>query len=180
MSGHAPPASPAAPPPVAVVVSRYNTSVTSRLLEGARGEYARRGGSESSVAVFEAPGTFELPAIAAAAARSGVWRGVVCLGCVVRGETTHDEVIAHAVAHALAELSVTSGLPVGFGVVTAQSIALAAARAGGDKGNRGADAMAAVLDAVGSMAAVRDAAAALRPGAGFTLGRDPHDKAVGI
>ena len=168
----------APPPPLAVVVSRYNASVTSRLLEGARAEYARRGGTDASLAVFEAPGTFELPTVAAAAARAGVWRGVVCLGCVIRGETSHDEVIAHAVARALAELSVTSGLPVGFGVVTAQSIAHAAARAGGDKGNRGADAMAAVLDAAGSIAAVRDAAAARRPGAAFSLGRDPHDKAA--
>lgn len=159
------------------MVSRYNRSVTDRLLQGAKEEYVRRGGTEWSLTVFDAPGTYELPAIAGAVSRSTAWRGVVCLGCVIRGETSHDEVIAHAVANALAHLATRSGVPVGFGVITAQSVAHAMARAGGDKGNRGTDAMAAVLDTFAVLRSIRQASGGAMPQPG--LGRAPHDKAAG-
>jgi 6,7-dimethyl-8-ribityllumazine synthase len=169
---------PSDPAPSAVIVSRYNTSITGVMLEGAIAEYERRGGAETELAVIEAPGTFELVSIANAAARSGLYGSVVCLGCVIRGETTHDEHIARAVAHGLAEISIATGLPVAFGVVTTMNIEQARSRAGGDKGNKGADAMGAALDAAAAISAIADAKSSHSPGVRFTPGLTPHDKAA--
>lgn len=138
-------------PPVAVVVSRYNPSVTDALLEGALTEYARRGGNPDAVEVVQAPGSFELPVLALAAARTGRVRAVVALGCLIRGQTRHDRYIAQAVARGLTGVSLRTGLPVTFGVLTVEKPSQARERAGGAKGNKGADAMAAALDAVGAI-----------------------------
>lgn len=147
-------------PPVAVAVSRYNASVTDRLLKGAIDEYASRGGDPALVTVLHAPGAFELPAIALAAAQSGRFAGVVALGCLVRGETRHDRYIAQAVAHGLIDVTMRTGVPAAFGVITADTPEQAKARAGGKKGNKGTEAMAAVLDAAAVIAAVAQPAEA--------------------
>ncbi len=143
------------PRPIAIVVSRYNRGVTDALLEGALAEAQHH--DEPTPAVVDAPGTFELAAIAARLAETGAYRGVVCLGCVVRGETRHDEYINAAVAHALAEISVQSGVPAAFGVITAENAGQAHERAGGAKGNKGAEAMAALLDTLAAFEAIDDA-----------------------
>lgn len=166
------------PGPSAIVVSRYNTSITGVMLDGAVEEYLRRGGDGAELAILEAPGTFELVAIAGAAARTGRYHSVVCLGCVIKGETTHDEHIARAVAHGLVELTNTLGIPFSYGVVTTLTTEQARARAGGEKGNKGADAMSAALDAADAMRAVREAHQANTPGVRFTPGLTPHDKAA--
>jgi len=106
---------------VAVVVSAYNGGVTHRLLKGALWAFEEAGGDAAALAVFQAPGTFELPALAAEAARTGRYDAVVALGCVIAGETTHDRVIADAAAQALAKASVDTGVPIAFGVLTCQS-----------------------------------------------------------
>lgn len=172
-------------PRIAVVVSRYNASVTDRLVEGAIAEYVRRGGQESLVSVYEAPGAYELPALCLAAAETGRFRGVVALGCLIRGETRHDRYIADAVAHGLMQVSIQTGVPAAFGVLTVESPKQARARAGGDKGNKGAEAMAAALDSIdainairadrpgrGRMAAHQDKAALLSNGSGVAVGAE--------
>lgn len=141
-------------PPVAVVVSRYNASITDRLLEGAIAEYEGRGGRADGVTVLEAPGAYELPAIALAAARTGRFAAVVALGCLIRGETRHDRHIAGAVANGLVSVTMQTGLPAAFGVITAEDADQARARAGGKKGNKGKEAMAAALDAAAVIAAL--------------------------
>jgi len=144
---------------VAIVVSRYNASITDPMRTGAEQAYAHAGGDPARLTVIDAPGTFELPAIAAKAARSGMFSGVVALGCVIRGETDHDRHIATAVATTLAQIGAETGVPVAFGVLTVESIEQARARAGGDKGNKGAEAMRAVLGSAAACAAIETAAA---------------------
>lgn len=158
------------------MVSRYNGSVTSILREGAERAYRDRYPGGPEPVVVEAPGTFELPVIASAAVESGRFDGVAALGCVVRGETDHDRYISHAVANALAILSVQAVLPVAFGVLTVNSGEQAMARADGAKGNKGAEAMEAVLDSIGAMASVLGCDG---DGEAFRIGRDLADKAGG-
>jgi 6,7-dimethyl-8-ribityllumazine synthase len=145
------------PPRVAIIVSRYNWSVTRPMLEGALGEYAARGHETGSVAVFEAPGAFELPALAMAAADTGRYRGVLTIGCVIKGETRHDQYISQAVASGLVSVTLHTGVPVAFGVLTVETPEQARARAGGEHGNKGQESMAALLDTIIAMDAIRDA-----------------------
>jgi 6,7-dimethyl-8-ribityllumazine synthase len=144
-----------ASPRVAVVVSRYNASVTSRLLEGALGSYASVCGGGPGVDVFDAPGAFEVLALAARCAETGRYQGVVALGCVIRGETRHDEFLAHAVTTGLGRLSVDAGVAVGLGVLTVNTPSQARARAGGRLGNKGAEAMEATLRTIAQTRLIR-------------------------
>lgn len=163
-----------APPPVAIVVSRYNESVTHALLTGALEEYEDCGGDRARVLVLDAPGAYELPAIALAAARSGRVAGVVGLGCLIKGETSHDRYIAEAVAHGLVSVTIATGVPCTFGVLTVDKASQATARAGGDKGNKGQEAMAALLDALETIASLNSSGRARTPG----RPRTKPDKAV--
>ena len=142
-----------APIEIAMVVSRYNEWITDRLREGAIETLDRLAGERARVTEIPAPGTFELPVLAAAAAETHRFHAIICLGCVIRGETEHDRHIARAVAHALADLSTGSDarrpLPVAFGIITADNAEQAEARAGGPKGNKGAEAMEAALLSLG-------------------------------
>jgi 6,7-dimethyl-8-ribityllumazine synthase len=159
----------ASAPALAVVVSRYNASVTDRLLAGARDVYAEFGGNPASLQVIAAPGSYELPALALAAARTGRFRGVLALGCLIKGETRHDRYIAEAVAHGLVSVTIATGLPVAFGVLTVDTPEQAEARAGGGEGNKGAEAMGALLDTVREMDALRTDRKRNAPGFGRTL-----------
>jgi 6,7-dimethyl-8-ribityllumazine synthase len=123
----------------AVVVSRFNESITSRLLQGAVETLVARGVSEERIDVAWVPGAFEIPTIAARLAASARYVAVLCLGTVIRGETTHDQHINRAVSIALAELGVRYGLPVLFGVLTCNTLEQAIARSGGQPGTRGKD-----------------------------------------
>jgi len=141
----------AAPAPrgaVAVVVSRYNGSITGKLLEGALAAYREAGGDPAAVAVVDAPGAYELVALSNAAARTGRFAGVVALGCIIRGDTDHDRYIASAVATGLAQVTVETGVPVAFGVLTVNTTRQARERAGGVHGNKGAEAMVALLNTI--------------------------------
>jgi 6,7-dimethyl-8-ribityllumazine synthase len=142
-------------PPIAIMVSRYNESVTSALVKGAVDEYVARGGKRDAVAVFDAPGSFELTHLSSVAAGTGRYAGVVALGCLIHGETRHDRYIAAAVANGLTEVSLRTGIPVAFGVLTTETAKQARARSGGRKGNKGREAMAAVLDSIAVAAAIR-------------------------
>jgi 6,7-dimethyl-8-ribityllumazine synthase len=125
---------------IAVVVSRFNSVVTERLLAGAREALRAHGVGDESVEVVEVPGAFELPLPAKLMADSGRFDAVVCLGAVVRGETPHFEYISAAVVAELARLMVDHGVPVSLGVLTTNDIEQALERSGGKHGNKGAEA----------------------------------------
>lgn len=146
------------------------------MLDGAVQAYLDRGGKESELAVLEAPGAYELISIANAAAATGMYGSIVCLGCVIKGETSHDIHISSAVANGLAQITVQTGVPVAFGVLTTNTNEQALARAGGDKGNKGAEAMAAALGAADAIANLVHAKASKTPGVRFTPGFKPNDK----
>jgi len=130
---------------IAVVVSRFNQTVTDRLLDGAREAAQTRGSNIEETAVFPVPGAFELPVVAMAAARSGRFDAIVCLGAVIRGETPHFEYVSAQAATGIQRVSLDTGIPVAFGVLTTDTMEQALERAGGRVGNKGYDAVIAVL-----------------------------------
>lgn len=129
----------------AIIVSRFNEVVTERLLAGARACFSDHGVEASDVAVYSVPGAWELPIAALHAARSG-FAGVVALGCVVRGDTPHFDYVAGGAAEGLLRVSVETGVPVAFGVLTTEDMDQALDRAGGKSGNKGYEAAATVLE----------------------------------
>jgi 6,7-dimethyl-8-ribityllumazine synthase len=149
-------------PPIAIVVSRYNHSITGPMLKGALEALDKRWPG-AKPAVLRAPGAFELVAMSSAALRTGAFEAVVALGCVIRGETSHDRHINDAVAQGLARLAAETGVPVCFGVITANTDQQARDRAGGAKGNKGAEAMGAALEAIDELRRLRVAAMQNRP-----------------
>ncbi len=156
-----PPTSPT-PPSVAIVVAQYNASVTHALRDGAIAAYAQAGGNPNALLIVEAPGAFELPVLCAAAARSGRCAGVVALGCLIEGETSHADHIGSAVADGLVQVGLQTGVPVTFGVLTVQTAEQATARAGGGEGNKGSEAMRALLETLAATAAITRGDAAVR------------------
>jgi 6,7-dimethyl-8-ribityllumazine synthase len=141
---------------VAVLVARWNADVTDRLRDGALAALSAAGVRDEDVTVLEVPGAFELPAAARRVAASGRVDAVVALGCLLKGETRHDEVIADACAKGLVDVSTATGVPVGFGVITAGTRAQALARSdsgaspgkGGHKGREAAEAAVALARAL--------------------------------
>lgn len=131
-----------------IVVSRYNEAITSKLLAGAKETLLAAGIAEDAIDVIWAPGAFELPLIAKYAVRHLCCSAVICLGAVIRGETTHDQHINSAVSNALMAISLEHETPVMFGVLTCESMEQAFARAGGAVGNKGLEAALAALHAV--------------------------------
>lgn len=123
----------------AIVVARFNQSITSRLLEGAVAKLTDHGVSDANIDVAWVPGAFEIPTVASRLAASGRYVAVLCLGAVIRGETTHDQHINRAVSTSLAEIGAHTGVPVLFGVLTCDTLEQANARSGGEPGTRGKD-----------------------------------------
>jgi 6,7-dimethyl-8-ribityllumazine synthase len=130
----------------ALIVSRFNHAITDRLREGARAALKAAGAAESDVESLVVPGAFELPQAARCAAEAGRFDAVVCLGCVIRGETPHFEYISAAVAHGLMAAAAETGVPMAFGVLTTDTWEQAEARAGGGRDNKGFEAAAAALE----------------------------------
>ena len=139
----------------ALIVSRFNDAITSRLLQGARAALAEAGAPPDRIAVYMVPGAFELPQAARAAAETGHYEAIVCLGCVIRGETPHFEYISAASAHGLMEASGETGVPMAFGVLTTDTWEQAEARAGNGRDNKGFEAAAAALEMAALFAATR-------------------------
>jgi 6,7-dimethyl-8-ribityllumazine synthase len=131
---------------IGIVVSRFNELLSSRLLGGAKDALTRHGVSEDAVDVAWVPGAFEIPLVAARMARSGAYDAVVALGVVIRGATPHFEYVAGEVSKGVAKISLDTGVPVAFGVVTADSIEQAVERAGTKHGNKGWDAASAAIE----------------------------------
>ena len=137
---------------VAVVVSRYHSLITQRLLDGAL-EAARTRGAE--VDVILSPGAFELGVLSLEAARSGRYAAVAALGCVIRGDTTHYDYVCSEAARGILRAGLETGVPVAFGVLTCETAEQAFARAGGTAGNKGFEAVETALDTAAALAAVR-------------------------
>lgn len=131
---------------VAIVVSRFNETISKRLLEGALDCLTRHGVGDDDVSVVFVPGAFELPATASRIATSGEVEAVICLGAVIRGDTPHFDYVAGHAAHGIREASVATGVPVAFGVLTTDNSDQAAERAGGKLGNKGFDAAQAAIE----------------------------------
>jgi 6,7-dimethyl-8-ribityllumazine synthase len=130
----------------ALVVSRFNTSITTSLRDGARSAMNEAGARADDVEEFEVPGAFELPQAARAVAETGRFDGIVALGCVIRGETPHFDYICSAVAHGLTAAAGETGVPIAFGVLTTDTEAQAVARAGSGRDNKGFEAAAAAVE----------------------------------
>jgi len=143
-----------------VVVSRYNASVTDELMEGAASAYAHRCGDTDRVVFVPAPGAFEITVIAAELAASGRFDAVVALGCIIRGETSHDQHLAQSVTRGLTNIAAIHRIPVGLGVLTVNNARQARDRAGGKWGNKGEEAMNAALDTLAVLRAIRRGAGA--------------------
>jgi 6,7-dimethyl-8-ribityllumazine synthase len=139
----------------AVIVSRFNEAITGRLAAGARAALLEAGAAEDDITMFMVPGAFELPQAARGAGETGRFDAVVCLGCVIRGETPHFEYISAAVAHGLMEASGETGVPVAFGVLTTDTWEQAEARAGDGRDNKGFEAAAAALEMAGLFRTLR-------------------------
>jgi 6,7-dimethyl-8-ribityllumazine synthase len=140
---------------VAILVSRYNELITRKLLDGALACCSEAGISRDQVDVVWLPGAFELPAAAAAAAETGRYSCLVALGAVIRGETPHFDYVAGETARGLNDVAVRHALPVGFGVLTVETLDQAIERAGGSAGNKGHEAAAAALQTADAMAQMR-------------------------
>lgn len=129
----------------AIVVSRFNDFVTGRLLGGALDALERTGASDTDVLIIKVPGSFEIPLIAKKLALSKKYDAIICLGTLIRGDTPHFEYISSEVAKGIAAVSLETGTPVAFGVLTADTVEQAIDRAGLKSGNKGFEvAMAAV------------------------------------
>ncbi len=124
----------------AVVQSRFNDFIGSRLLEGALDTLIRSGAEDKDIDVVKVPGAFEMPLLARKLAEKGTYDAVICLGCVVRGATPHFDYIAAEVSKGIAAASLDTGRPIAFGVITADTLEQAIERAGTKAGNKGSDA----------------------------------------
>jgi 6,7-dimethyl-8-ribityllumazine synthase len=133
---------------IGIAVSRYHQDITDALRQGAVEVFTKAGGSADDLLIATAPGSFELMPLCQALANREDVDAVVALGCVIRGETTHDQYICQAVSQGLGQITLDTGKPVAFGLLTCQTKHQARERAGGENGNKGAEAMAAVIETV--------------------------------
>ena len=133
---------------VALIASRFNEFVTAKLVEGALDGLVRHGADPKNLTLIKVPGSFELPQVAAKLVGQGRYDAIVALGCLIRGETPHFELIAAEAAKGLAQAAVSSGVPVIFGVLTCDTMEQAIDRAGGKAGNKGWDAALAAIEMV--------------------------------
>lgn len=139
---------------IAVVTTRWNHLITDRLVEGARSAFVRHGGSDDDLTLVVAPGSFEVPLVAKRVAESGRFDAVACLGAVIRGATDHYDFVAGNAASGLARVSLDTGVPVAFGILTTDTIEQALERAGTKAGNKGEEAMLAAVEMAKLLAAL--------------------------
>jgi 6,7-dimethyl-8-ribityllumazine synthase len=131
---------------IALIVAKWNDFVTERLLAGAMSALAAAGVTDESVTIVRVPGAFEIPIAALHAAETARFDAIICIGCVIRGETPHFEYIASAVAQGITSAAAATGVPMAFGVLTTNSAEEALARAGDGPSNKGREAALAALE----------------------------------
>jgi len=139
----------------AIAASRFNELITNRLLSGALDAIKRHGGSDEAVEVAWVPGSFEMPLVAQTMAESGRFDAVICLGAIIRGGTPHFEYIASQAARGIAQAALSTGVPVIFGVITAETVEQAIERAGTKAGNRGFNAAVSAIEMANLMREMR-------------------------
>ena len=125
---------------LAIVVSRFNSFITERLLSGALDALQRAGADEKKIEVVRVPGSFEIPVAAKQLAQTGRYHAIVCLGCILRGDTQHFDFISAEVTRGVQLAAVETGVPMAFGVLTCDTLEQAIDRAGAKSGNKGAEA----------------------------------------
>lgn len=133
---------------VGIILGRFNSFIGDRLLEGAVDALVRHGGDEGNIEVVRVPGAYEMPLVAKRMAASGHYDALIALGAVIRGATPHFDYVAGECSKGLTQVSMDSGVPVGFGVLTVDTIEQAIERAGTKAGNKGADAALAAIEMV--------------------------------
>ncbi|MGI6002419.1 MAG: 6,7-dimethyl-8-ribityllumazine synthase [Lachnospiraceae bacterium] len=136
---------------VGIVVARFNEFITTKLLSGAQDALVRHGVSDSDIDVAWVPGAFEIPVVAQKMARSGKYDAVLALGAVIRGATSHYDYVCNEVSKGVATVSLQTGVPVMFGVLTTDNIQQAVERAGTKAGNKGADVAVSAIEMVNLM-----------------------------
>jgi len=138
-----------------IVVSRFNSFICERLLEGAIDALIRHGANEADITVARIPGAFEIPLAAKTMAASQKFDAVICLGAVIRGSTPHFDYVASEVSKGVASVSLDSGVPVAFGVLTTDTIEQAVERAGTKAGNKGFEAAVTAIETVNVIKALK-------------------------
>ncbi len=131
---------------IAIVVSRWNELITNRLLDGARDALRRHGVAEEHIDIVWVPGSFEIPLVCRLLAERGQYDAIIALGAVIRGATSHYEHVAGAVSSGIAQVSLQTGVPCIFGVITTENIEQAIERAGTKAGNKGFEAATAAIE----------------------------------
>ena len=139
----------------AIIVARFNSFITERLLEGAIDAFVRTGGSRENIQIVRVPGSWEMPLVAAELARQKSHDAIVCLGAVIRGETPHFDYVAGNAASGLAHVAAETGVPVAFGVLTTNTVDQAIDRAGAKSGNKGFDAVMTAIEMANLLKALR-------------------------
>ena len=138
----------------AIVVSRFNDFINQKLLDGALDGLSRHGAEDKNISIIKVPGAFEMPLMAKKLADSGSYDAIICVGAVIRGATPHFEYISAEVTKGIAKVTLDSGLPISFGVLTTDNIEQAIERAGTKSGNKGWDAALAAIEMVNLLKAV--------------------------
>jgi 6,7-dimethyl-8-ribityllumazine synthase len=131
-----------------IIVSRFNSFVSERLLEGALDTLLRSGAEDSAIDVVRVPGAFEIPLMAHKMAKSGSYDAVICLGAVIRGATSHYDLVANEAAKGVAQVGLDTGIPTIFGVLTTDTIEQAIERAGSKAGNKGSEVALAAIEMI--------------------------------
>jgi 6,7-dimethyl-8-ribityllumazine synthase len=131
---------------LAIAAGRFNNFITDRLVEGAMDVISRSGGDAESTVIIKVPGAFEISLAAKALASSGKYDAVVCLGAVIRGSTPHFEYVANHMSRGISSVMLETGVPISFGIITADSLEQAIERAGTKHGNKGAEAALAAIE----------------------------------
>ncbi len=133
---------------VAIVVSRFNSIFTDELVKGAQDAFLRSGGADERLAVVYVPGAFEIPLVVQKLCESGVYDGVCALGAVIRGSTPHFDYVSAEATKGIAAVSLKSGVPVAFGVLTTNTIEQTIERSGSKAGNKGFEAMSGLIEMI--------------------------------
>jgi 6,7-dimethyl-8-ribityllumazine synthase len=138
-----------------IIVSRFNSFICERLLEGAIDALIRHGGDDKNIHVARVPGAFEIPLAAKLMAESGKYNAIICLGAVIRGSTPHFDYVASEVSKGVATVSLDSGVPIAFGVLTTDTIEQAVERAGTKAGNKGFEAAVTAIETANLLKAMK-------------------------
>ena len=140
---------------IGIIVSRFNSFICERLLEGALDAIVRHGGNDDDIHIVRVPGAFEIPLAARKMADSGKYDGIVCLGAVIRGSTPHFDYVASEVSKGVASIALDSGVPISFGVLTTDTIEQAVERAGTKAGNKGFEAAVTAIETINLFKALK-------------------------